>query len=131
MVRAALGTLLGIVAGIVPIFLLEIVSGMIFPPPPHFDPSNAAQVADHMAHAPLAAMIAVIAGWALGSFVAGGVGAYVAKRGQLPGLIAGEVLLVGGVLTITELPHPTWMVIAGVLALTVPAFWGSRSFARA
>lgn len=116
--RVALAVLAGtLVAGFV-VFLLEFAGHMAFPVPPEFNP-----VEPDMALVPLGALASVVLAWAIGSFVGGATAARIGTDHALPASIGvGSVQLAFGALTLFAIPHPAWMMVAG-LALPVPMAW--------
>ncbi len=128
MLRVLAGIIAGTVGGIIVVGLVELLGDALYPPPSGLDPGNAQQMASYMPHVPMAALGMVLLGWTLGSFVAGALGAGIARRGPVPGLVAGAFLLFAGIVTLIEIPHPFWMIVAGAAALTLPALVASLLF---
>ena len=80
-----------------------------------------------LAGAPNGAFLVVIFGWALGSFVGGGVTAWIGRRAP-----AGHALMLGGLLTLAGiadnlmLPPPTWFWFASLVVFIPAAYVGAR-----
>jgi hypothetical protein len=122
---------LGVVAGIGVAFLcvlaVETIGHLAFPPPPGTDLSDPAQVARIMENVPAAALAFVAAAWFIGALAGSWVANLVAKR-ALAGWIVVALVLAGGVLTMTAIPHPAWMWAMGI-ALPLIAGWLARKLA--
>lgn len=125
MVRAILGTIVGVVAGTVVILLIEILGHNVYPFPPGVDPKDPESLKAYMAAAPLGASLFVLAAYAFGSFTGGAAGAAAGgKRGA--GVATGGVLMILGIVALLMYPHPVWFWAAS-LALYLPAAWlGAR-----
>jgi hypothetical protein len=129
-VRALFGIVAGIVTGVVLVFAVEMASSLIYPVPSGVNTADPAAMAAHVATLPVAAKLMVLFAWGLGSFAAGAVAARAARRGEWPGWVAGAIPLLAGIVTMMQAPHPVWMVIVGMLVLTLPAIIAARLFAR-
>lgn len=130
MLRAGLGLIAGAVAAFLCVMVLETAGHMAFPPPEGLDISDPEQLATLMDEIPLGAKIAVLAAWAIATFVGGVVAAKVARRGVWPAwAIAGFMLLMIAI-NLAMIPHPAWMIVAAVV-LTVGAGTAAASMSRA
>lgn len=119
--RTILGVLAGMVVAWLVIMLCQFASARLYPLPPGLDLGDTQQLAAYVASAPKAAMALVLASWALGAFAGGWTAARIAERHPKPtALVVGLLVLAGVVANMMMIPHPTWMVVLGVL-LPVPA----------
>lgn len=120
----------GIVLAWLVITLSQLLSAALYPPPPGTDLTDPAALADFINTAPVTAMACVIAGYALAALSGGWVAARISRRHpRLAALIVGALVLLGVVLNYTMIPHPTWMLVSGVL-LPVPMAWLGTRLAR-
>lgn len=120
----------GIVVAWLVITLSQLLSAALYPPPPGTDLTDPAALADFINTAPVTAMGCVIAGYALAALSGGWVAARISRRHpRLAALIVGALVLLGVVLNYTMIPHPTWMLVSGVL-LPVPMAWLGTRLAR-
>ena len=120
----------GIVVAWLVITLSQLLSAALYPPPPGTDLTDPAALADFINTAPVTAMACVIAGYALAALSGGWVAARISRRHpRLAALIVGALVLLGVVLNYTMIPHPTWMLVSGVL-LPVPMAWLGIRLAR-
>jgi hypothetical protein len=104
-----------VIAGLVVAFLLvfasEGISHQIFPPPPGMNMSDMVQVKSFVATLPLSALLIVLAGWLIATFVATWVATKIA-RGPIAGFIVGALLLSAGIANAFIIPQPVWFSIA-------------------
>ena len=113
MLRTVLGTVAGAAIAVGVIYGWEIAGHRLFPLPAGVDLSDPADTATLVQQMPLIAQAWVVAGYVIGVAVGGSV-ANLVVRARWPALVV--ALLVAGafVATLTMLPHPLWMQIAGV-----------------
>lgn len=113
--KHALGVLAGLVAGIVVIFAIEAISSRIYPMPSGLDPSDATAMSKAIAAMPLGAFVLVLAGWFAGTLGGMLLAAHI-THGTVAPLIVALLLVTGAVLTMVQIRHPLWfMVAAGVV----------------
>ncbi len=80
-----------------------------------------------MAAAPTGALLVVIGGWLIGSFVGGWASARIVKRSPVGHALAlGGLLTLAGVANNLMLPPPLWFWIAGLAFLLPAAYAGAR-----
>ena len=133
--RQGLGNAVGVVAGIVVAWLVivlsQLLSAALYPPPPGTDLTDPAVLADFINAAPVTAMGCVIAGYALAALLGGWVAARIARaHPRIAAMVVGGMVLLGVILNYTMIPHPTWMLVSGVL-LPLPMAWlGARLAGR-
>ena len=122
MLKAILGVVVGAIVAVVGVGALEMLGHMAFPPPPGLDLTDPEQLRTAMEQISFEAKAAVVAAWFLGAFAGAGVAILVADRRAWPGWIVATLVLSFGVMTMIQIPHPVWMMVAGV-ALPVLAGW--------
>ena len=133
--RQGLGTAVGVVAGIVVAWLVivlsQLLSAALYPPPPGTDLTDPAVLADFINAAPVTAMGFVIAGYALAALLGGWVAARIARaHPHIAAMVVGGMVLLGVILNYTMIPHPTWMLVSGVLMPLPMAWLGARLAGR-
>ena len=115
----------GVIAGGVIVFATEAVGHSLFPPPPDINLADPEDVKRLMASLPAAAFAFVLAGWFLGSLV----GAYVARRIASTDTAAWAVAVLFILFTAMNfvmIPHPLWMIVAGILIPLIGAWLAIR-----
>lgn len=121
--RTILGMLVGVLVMFLVIMGVEAVGHLIYPPPAGLDPMNpqhAAAFATFVAAMPLAAKAMLVLAWTLGAFVGGLVAAKIARHQRAAALLVALVVITGVVGMAVAVPHPSWLVAAGLL-LPIPA----------
>ena len=91
------------------------------------DWADSQAVAAFAASLPTAAMAVVLAGWLLGAFVGAGVAAGIAERyRQTCALLVGALVVAGTIHSALSIPHPGWVIAAGVLLPLPLAYLAAR-----
>ena len=121
--RQIIAVVAGVIAAGVVVYLMEMLSHGIFPPPASMDPMDPQSIKAHLDQLPAGAFLLVLLGWGLGSFTGGFTAAKIAGTRTLrAAVIVGVIQMLGGILNMTLIPHPLWMVVAGLL-IFVPMAW--------
>lgn len=128
--RVALGAVLGVIVGMLIILAVEGVGHTIFPPPPGVNLTDPAQLASAMGKIPLAAKIAVLLAWFLGTLGGASAGNLIAGRRAWAGRIVTLVVLALSVFNMTTISHPAWMAAGAVVAILFAGFVADRAFGR-
>jgi len=130
MIRTIVGTVTAILLAMLVITLIEGIGHAVWPPPPGFDLTGA-QDTDALTKAmPLAALIAVPVGWFLGTLAGGFTGNLIAGR-TLPGWIVACIILAASAYMQFLIPHPWWMVGAGLVAGPLGGWIATKAVRRA
>ncbi|MEO7794017.1 MAG: hypothetical protein ABIV06_04530 [Thermoanaerobaculia bacterium] len=126
MIRSILSVIVGILAGVVTIFLLEMAGHRFYPPPAGLDPGNVEAFKAAVAAAPVGMLLSVILAWAGGAFIGGGVAALLSERRRaLHSLAVGGIQTLLAVAQLQMIPHPLWFTVLGVtIFLPVAALAG-------
>lgn len=130
--RTTLALLVGILATITVIVLMEQITSLLFPAPVIGDLTDPAVATNYMQQLPPLALVLVLFGWLLSitaglwsaSLIAG------RSRGRFA-LAIGSFVFVSCVAIFFQLPHPTWFV--GLTTVTVPLvtwlnWWVARRY---
>jgi hypothetical protein len=129
--RSILAIVVGILVGGLVVGLLELPGYFIHPLPPGFDMANAEALKGHFAKAPLAALVGVAVAWSIGPFVGAFLAAFIAQRAFLAhGLLIGVFFMAMDLINIFSFPHPTWLLLVGVIAPLVSGYLGASLAAR-
>lgn len=129
--RSILAVITGtVVAGIV-VGIIEIPGYFFHPLPPGFDPANSEALKEHMAKAPLAALVGIGIAWTIGPLVGSWIAAWVAGRAFLVhALIVATIFVLLDLVNIVSFPHPAWLAAIGVVAPLISGYYGARLAAR-
>jgi hypothetical protein len=124
-----------IIGGLIVAFLIVFATDTLF----HLLSSSAAVPPDtrdrevmraYMARQPASILVAMLAGWAVAAFAGSAIAARFGERGRWPGWVVGSLFLLATASNFVMVPHPAWMVAAGLLAIVIAAWLGSRVGAR-
>lgn len=128
MPRTLLAVLAGLATMVLTVAAMESLGHAMFPPPAGVNLADPEALERIIEVLPVASLAMVACGWALGSLAGAWVAARIARQFCLSAAMA-----VGGVMTMlvvanfVMVPHPLWMILAGI-ALPLPLAWvGWRS----
>ena len=130
MIRSIAGVVVGIVIAMALIGAFDVVNHSIYPPPESI--TAAAKKGDYAAvreavnawlpTAPLGALVLHPIGWMVGTFVGALAAAWIARRAPLVhALIVGAFPLLGTIVNLLMIPHPAWIVAAGIVGVPLAA----------
>lgn len=130
-----LSTFLGVLGGIFIIFTLEVVSHLIYPPPPGMDINDMEAIKAFTGSAPSIVFILLIISYAVGSIVGGLIAAAIAPTNKMTKAITvGGILMGLGAYNLFMIPHPVWTIIISIF-LFIPCsylggYWGIKISSR-
>jgi len=129
--RSILSIFLGVLAGGLTVFLIELPGMILYSPPPGTDLSNPKVMEDFLAKLPVLALSGVAIAWTIGPFVASLVACLIARKNlMLHGMIVGIVFLVLDAINLVTIRHPTWLAAVGIIAPPISACLGAIFAAR-
>ena len=111
--RRIVGIVIGIVTAMIVVSVVEAIGLRIFPPPADINLSNAADLQRLIETMPAAGKSMVLAAWFLGAFIGGWVALIITQWRMSPWIIC-TVIIAGGIWSMVMIPHPAWMMAAGV-----------------
>jgi hypothetical protein len=120
LVRSLLALLAAVLAASAVIGGVEALNGRLFPPPADFSFTDPVRLEQYMRSLPTTAFLVILAGYAVGAAVAGGVASRLAP--SHPGrhaAIAGGILVAATLANVRSIPHPVAFEVAS-LALPIP-----------
>ena len=132
MLRTILGVLAGVVAMFVVIMGIEAVGHLIYPPPAGLDPmkpAHEAAFAQFVTAMPWPGKAMLALAWTLGSFAGGFVAAKIARHPRGAAVLIALLVISGVVGMAIRVPHPSWLLAAGLL-LPIPAALLAARLAR-
>ncbi len=114
--KNTLAVIAGLIVSIIIFSLFEYLSNMIHPFPKDLDMANETAMKEYVSTLPSSALLIILAGYAIGSFVAGLVIGSVSKSSEnkLP-FIAGSILTIAAIINLAMIPHPIWFMIINLL----------------
>lgn len=126
--------ILAVIVGLAVAFLLvagaEGIAHKIYPPPPGTNMQDMNQVKAFVATLPLSALLVVLAGWLIATFVSTWLAAKIAQN-PIPGYIVGALLLCAGIANAFMIPQPVWFSIASIVIYIAATWVGARAGAPA
>lgn len=130
MVRSIFAVVIGMLVATTVMLGLEFVAAWLVPLPAG-ELGDEADLAARVAAAPLGKLAWVLAGWLVAAFAGGWVAARLSRVHRRPAALAvGALIVLGVAINVWLLPHPLWMILAG-LAAPLPLAWlGGRLATR-
>lgn len=116
-----LRTVFAVISGVFAVMIVNTFVGLanlklFFPPPAGIDWKNPDSVASFASSLPASALALIVFGWLLSSFIGAAVAARIALRYRLPcALLIGALVVAGVIHSAATIPHPMWVIVAGVL----------------
>lgn len=123
--RSIGAVLVGLLTGVVLIFGIEAIDAKIYPMPSGLDPQDTEAMSKALASMPFAAFAIVLAGWCIGTLAATMLASVIARNAVAP-LIVGVLLVIGAALTMVQIRHPLWFMIAAAFVLVASIACGVR-----
>ena len=120
-----LSVFVGVVVGGLVVGLVELPGYFIHPPPPGLDMNDVKAAKTYVAGAPDGVFLGVALAWALGPLAASFVTCYMARRA-----VCIHAAIIGAIFILLDvanygLPHPTWLMVAGVVLTPLTACAGA------
>jgi hypothetical protein len=112
--KLVLAVVAGLIAGGVIVFATEYIGHSLFPPPADLDLSNPDDVKRLIDSLPFGAFAMVMLGWFLGSFAGAFVAHAIAKKPAAAWAVA-AIFILFTAMNFVMIPHPMWMIAAGLL----------------
>jgi hypothetical protein len=126
-VRVAIAVVVGTVVAFVLVGVIEAIGEIVYPPPMGVDLGSPEQLATYMQRLPVGALAFVLAAWIVATFLGGLVAAWIARsRPALAAAIVGALVLAAAIVNFMLVPHPAWMVAAGVAGIAIAAYLAGR-----
>ncbi|HUG09809.1 MAG TPA: hypothetical protein VMM36_02290 [Opitutaceae bacterium] len=119
MTRNILSTLAGLLVAVAFVFLIELISHRIWPPPAAIsDMSDKEALRNAVAAMPFGSLASVALAWIAGAFSGGFVAAKLSRK-AVPAWIVGGFIALSGIGNLMMIPHPFWFWIVAIVL--VPA----------
>jgi hypothetical protein len=126
MTRKIFAVIAGVITAILCFVSVETLNHQIHPFPASLNFNNAKQVNEYMQTVPLSFWLLVLAGWAVGSVLAGFVIQKISKTDSvfLPS-IAGIVLTLSSIANLFAFQHPIWFMVLALILFVPAVFLGN------
>ncbi len=131
MLRSFLAVLAGLALGMFVITAVESIIPLIYPMPRAVDPGDTEALRTMMAGMPVGVFVILMLGWIFGALAGGLLAARVAstwfyRAPLLHALAVGVVQTAGSIANFSLLPHPTWVLVAGLVVFIPMALLGGQ-----
>jgi len=121
--RRVLATIVGVVAAVIIVLLVEYLGTLFYPPPPGLDVTDPAALAAAMATLPTGALLIILGAWLLGAGGGAGIAQAVCRRtARWPGAVVGLVMLAGAAWSLVAIPHPIWFTAAALVGIPLVTY---------
>ena len=121
----------GILTGLLGMFLINLLSQLVYPVPPGLDLTNFALLKIIMAFVPDGVFLFLAGGWLLAAFLAATAAALISRVAKAYcAYITGAVLLCMALVFVIALPHPFWLWFLGIAVFLVGTWLGKLIGAR-
>jgi hypothetical protein len=125
MKRNIFSTFLGVLSGIFIIFLMEIVSHIIYPLPAGIDIKDMEAIKAYTNAAPTIIFVLLIVSYSLGAIVGGLIAAAIALQNKISKAITvGGILMGLGAYNLFMIPHPVWTIIISIFLFIPCSYLG-------
>ena len=113
MIRNSLAVFAGLSAGMIwNLALIELITGVFYPPQTPFEMSDTAAFQDYVASLPPQAFICVLLAHVGQAFFGGRVAARLSNEDYMtPVMIVGVLAMIGGIVAFVTMPGPNWLAI--------------------
>jgi hypothetical protein len=117
----------GFVATFATIMLVQTLGHTVYPPPAELDMTDPAATAEFFGNLPVGALLFVLLAYFAGAFL----GPFVAKwlgggSGKPYALLLGGFVLGGTLVTVYQIPHPSWFIVAAIIGIPIAAWYGAK-----
>ena len=127
MIRKVAAISFGAVIAIALIVVVQMIGHAVYPPPPGIDATNPETLKTLVGKMPVAALMLVILSYAVGAFGGGLLAALIARETPMVyALIVGALVLLGTLVNLVAIPHPTWFAIGAITAILATIFATGR-----
>lgn len=120
-------TLGALFASMLVIMLVQLLSGLVYPPPTGLDFQNEVEVARWANSMPVGAYLMVMLAYVLGSFTGGWiVGRFASQYHIIRAAIIGTLLMLAGFMNLAAIPHPLWFSVLSTISFIPMALLGAK-----
>lgn len=116
----------GVLVAMLSVWLVQKIGHAVYPLPADIDVNDTEAMKTYVASLPIGALLFVIASYFIGTTVGTCVACAIGT--MLPRVFAiliGCLMLVATTMNVMMIPHPTWFVIAAVVAIVIGAWLGT------
>ena len=123
MLRNILGLIVGIAVAVVTVMLMQWLSHSTFPPPEGLDYTDTTAVNAHLASAPVAALVIVLASYLFATFDGVFIACLIGRvQPMIYALIIGVLMLAATASNLFMFRHPTWFSVGSIVGIIFSAW---------
>lgn len=119
----------GVVMAIITLTLVEMLSASLYPMPAGVDMKNTEAMKTYLENLPMQAILFLLLGYALSSFVGGFTAALISKKSR-QAITVGVILTIANCINLFDIPHPLWLTIVTIIIFVPFAFAGGKIIVR-
>ncbi|WP_290701311.1 hypothetical protein [Lacinutrix sp.] len=124
MLRNILATIVGLIAAIITITIIEKLGHVVFPYPEGAQTDDMEWLKNNTALIPKGAMVSVILAHSLGVIAGMGIAGLISKTSLIPAYIVGGIMLTTTAVMLFLIPSPIWFSISDALGVIAGFYFG-------
>ncbi len=125
--KDAVFAILGLAAALVIMMIVQMISGIMYPPPADLNMRDSVELARWMGTLPIGALLMVLLSYALGALAAGWIiGRFTKTKPMMWAAMVGAILTTFGFANLMSIPHPLWFSIVSTLSYIPMAMLGLK-----
>src|SRR5688500_14621114 len=126
MLKLVLSVICGLVLAFAIVLAVDALFHLMSFAAPPADANDKDAMAAYVAKQPSGVLAGIIVGWAIAAFAGAALAARLGRRRELSGWIVTGLFLLATIANFVMVTHPVWMVLAGIIAILVAGWLGSR-----
>jgi len=126
MVRNIGAGLAGVLIAMLSVWLVQKIGHAVYPPQADIDLNDIEAMKAYVATLPIGALLFVVASYFIGTTVGTCIACTIGTMlPRIYALLIGCLMLVATTMNVMMIPHPTWFILAAVVAIVVGAWLGT------
>ena len=118
--------LAGVVIAMLSVWLVQKIGHAVYPPQADIDLNDIEAMKAYVATLPIGALLFVVASYFIGTTVGTCIACTIGTMlPRIYALLIGCLMLVATTMNVMMIPHPTWFILAAVVAIVVGAWLGT------
>jgi nicotinamide riboside transporter PnuC len=127
MQRKVAAVVLGIIVAVVFIIAIEALGHSVYPVPEGLDITDTEAMQAYVTGLPIGALLFVMGAWLVATLAGGLLACFIARETPLVySAVVGGLVLLGTIINLMSVPHPSWFSITSVLAIIAMIFVTGR-----
>jgi len=118
---------LGVIVAVVFIIAIEALGHSVYPVPEGLDITDTEAMQAYVTGLPIGALLFVMGAWLVATLAGGLLACFIARETPLVySAVVGGLVLLGTIINLMSVPHPSWFSITSVLAIIAMIFVTGR-----